>query len=395
MGKISERTGVHALLGASSSHRWLECTPSARAEAAVEDRGSDFAMEGSLAHAYAAMSLKRLFNRDTAREEEEIAAIEKAHPEFHTGEMDECVTGYTDYVTDRYEEMCRQAERKGRLTPEIYIEMTLDYSRWVREGFGTGDCVIIGEDSAEVIDFKYGKGVKVDATDNPQMKLYALGMLDTFDYAFTPMAVHLSIFQPRIGNLSTWQTDVTSLKRWGDETLRPLAEVAWRGLGARKSGEWCRFCKVKGDCMALASESLGLARLFGTDEDITPEGLAYILDRLGMVEDWVGEMKQTSLKRALEGESIPGYKIVEGKSSRKISDPAAIATVLTLEGYEKGQIFRPLELRTLTELEKEVGKKRFAELCGEFIIKPKGKPALAPDADSRRPLSASDDFEGM
>ena len=377
---------AHALLGASSAHRWLRCTPSAVAESAVEDEGSDFAREGSLAHAMAARELKRLQGEDTAAEETEIAEL---YEQFHSGEMDECVADYVEYVTQRLTEARRD-------TPDaiLLIEQRLDYSRWVPEGFGTGDAVIVGEGRMEIIDLKYGKGVAVSAEDNPQMKLYALGALDECESYFQISDVRCTIFQPRLFNVSVWETRTDALKLWADEVVRPLAEVASRGLGARQGGPWCRFCKVKGTCFALARECLELA---GKPADVldTEQLGNFVLPKLETVKIWLKAVEEEALKTALTGEEIPGWKLVEGRSIRKIVNQQELARILAMDGYKKEEIMKEPELRTLTELDKLVGKKHLAELAGNLIDKPQGKPTLVPESDRRQRLDPGGDFAGL
>lgn len=329
----------HALLGASSSHRWLHCTPSAVAERRYPDEGSDFAKEGSLAHALAARRLKEELGRPHEEEDREISEL---WDRYHSGEMDEYVDSYVAYVLGIYQDHESQAKAHGHIRPEIDIELRLDYSQWVPEGFGTGDAVIVTRDTVEVIDLKYGKGVAVDARDNPQMKLYALGAIDLLDYAYDPETVCMTIFQPRIGNLSRWSIGVQELMDWAEDELEPLAKLASRGLGVRSSGEWCKFCKAKGDCAVLASACLSTYTLNPDAESFTAADLAGILPRLDTISDWVNAVKERSLARALSGETIPGYKIVEGRSVRKVTDPDKLADILMRQGYSYGQIFKPV-----------------------------------------------------
>lgn len=382
----------HALLSASSSHRWLECTPSAVAESVYPDAGSDFAREGSLAHALGAMKLKRTLGRDTRDEDMEI---EDLAPDYLTGEMEEHAEGYASYVMGRYAEACRRASEQGTAKPEILVEARLDFSDWVPGGFGTGDAVIIGGGMVEVIDLKYGKGVEVSAERNSQMMLYALGACVLMDYAYDIGTVRMTIYQPRLGNISEWETGAGELMDWAEHRLRPLASVAALGLGARKSGAWCRFCKAKGDCARFASDSLSLWELNRDTEGIPTEVLPEILEKIPMVKDWAGAVEERSLNIALSGTRIEGYKLVEGRSVRRITDTQGAADALVGDGATEVQVWRPRELRTLTELERTFGKKRFAELCGSFIEKPRGKPALVPESDRRKAIDPAADFDGM
>ena len=381
---------AHALLGASSSHRWLECTPSAIAETRYPDAGSDFAREGSLAHAICARTLKKQLDRPHKDEDNEIAELSR---QYYDPEMEEHVAGYVDFVTSRFEQTKERARRIGDLQPEIMVEQRLDFSRWVPDGFGTGDCVIAGGGMVEVIDFKYGKGVAVEAADNPQMKLYALGAMEMFDYLFDIDIVMMTIYQPRIGNISTWSISASELRRWADEELRPLALLASKGKGIRNSGEWCRFCKAKGDCPKLAAESIDTFELNSDADTLTPEEFSRILPRLDTISDWVNAVKERSLSLAMEGTAIPGYKVVEGRSIRKITDPGKLLEVLTENGVAAEDILKPRELVTLTTLEKVVGKKKLKELSEGCISKPPGKPTLVPDGDKRKAMDSSSDFD--
>lgn len=383
----------HALLGASSSHRWLHCTPSAVAESAYPESSSDYAEEGTLAHAMGARDLKQSFGMNCEDEDAEIAQL---GGKWLCGEMEEYVGGYVAYVTDRYRKARETARETGRLMPVINIEQRLDYSRWVPDGFGTGDAVIVGDGDLEIIDLKYGKGVAVSAEDNPQMKLYALGALDFYDYAYDIRTVKMTIYQPRIGNVSTWETSTKDLRRWAEEELAPLARLAAKGKGVRNSGAWCRFCRAKGDCARLAAESLDLWQLNADAGVIADEDLPRILEQLDTVADWVQAVKERALGRAMSGASIKGWKIVAGRSVRKITDPHKAAELLMRDGEgDEQDIYRPRELRTLTDLEKIWGKKRLGELIGECIIKPEGKPTLVPESDKRAAINPGDEFETM
>lgn len=387
-GQREERK--HALLSASSSHRWLECTPSAIAESAYPDKGSDFAREGSLAHAIGAWKLKYRLGLDHSKEEAEIRELED---EFYSGEMDEHTDGYANYVMERYAEAGRRARAQGTAKPEIRIEAQLDYADWVPDGFGTGDAVIIGGGMMEIIDLKYGKGVKVSAEHNTQLMLYALGAGILMDYAYDIHTVRMTIYQPRLGNLSEWEIPAGELTEWAERILRPLAGVAALGLGARKSGPWCKFCKAKGDCARYASDMISIYSSYPAD--VPQEKLPEILGKLPLMKDWISTVEQRSLDLALSGVRIEGYKLVAGRSVRQVTDPVGAAAALMAAGAEEDQVWRPRELRTLGDLEKAFGKKRFATVCGEYIEKRAGKPTLVPDSDKRDALNPSSDFDGF
>lgn len=383
---------AHALLGASSSHRWLNCTPSAVAESRYPDTGSSFAEEGTLAHAMGARTLKKALLMDHSGEDVEIRELSG---KYYSGEMDEYTQGYANFVLDKLRQYRERAMRTGEMTPEISIEQRLDYSDYVAGGFGTGDAVIVGCGTVEIIDLKYGKGVEVSAERNTQMMLYALGTLDLYDYAFSIDRIVMTIYQPRVGNVSTWGISVRELLRWAEEELRPLARLAEKGKGIRNSGVWCRFCKAKGDCPRLAAECMDLWQINSDSDTLTADELSGILDRIDTVSDWVSAIKERSLNLALGGSVIPGYKLVEGRSVRKITDPDSLVEKMTSDGVERELIFRPQELRTITDLEKTFGKKKFAEYAQGCVEKPKGKPALVPESDKRKAIDPTDDFAGI
>lgn len=378
-------TKEHALLSASSSHRWLECTPSARAEEKFADEGSEFAREGSLAHAMAAKKLKESFGMPTFSETAEIRELS----EYLSGEMEEYTTEFADYVLERFEEALRFTPM-GKARPEIYIEHRLDYSEWVPEGFGTGDAVIVSHDMIEVIDFKYGKGVKVESEGNTQMKLYALGAWSEFSYCYDFAKVRMTVYQPRIGNISSSEITTKDLTEWGYQQVLPLAQIAFQGLGARKSGEWCRFCKAKGDCPRLATDSMVSQLLHPDAGNLTPVELSVLTYRLPIIKDWINAVEERGLELALSGTEIPGFKVVEGRSNRKITDMEAVAEALTGIGATAAEIYRPRELRSLTDLEKTFGKKLFTATCGKWIMKPAGKPTLVSVSDKRETYNNND-----
>ena len=237
-----EEAPKHALLSASSSHRWLHCPPAPVAESAVPDKGSAWAEEGTLAHAIVAYKLKTYLGEDTHAEEEEIAQL---RARYWTEEMEEHTDAYVRYVLGKFREAVKDYPRA-----RLFVESRLDFSFWVPEGFGTGDAVIVSDTFIHIIDLKYGKGVKVEAADNPQLKLYALGALDEYDYRYAFRAVRLTIFQPRRSHIEEWETTPEVLLTWANSEVFHLARLAFAGKGERCPGEWCRFCKVKGECPA-------------------------------------------------------------------------------------------------------------------------------------------------
>lgn len=381
--------GAHALLSPSAAHRWINCTAAPRLEATMEDSGSSYAAEGTLAHAYCAMKLKGFLGRDTSAEAEEIRELESL---YHTGEMDEYTDAYKTIVLEKY-----NAARAVTRDAQLLVETRLDFSNYIPDAFGTADAIIIADGTMEVIDFKYGKGVRVSAFRNPQMMIYALGAYDRFNFEYRIDRVRMTIVQPRIDNLSEFELPVSDLLAWTDEVLVPKAHEAYGGNGAQVPGDWCQFCKVKSICRALAEKCTGAASGYPDPKLLSPEELAAdVLPLLATVKTWLAGVEDYALQQALGGVKLPGWKVVEGRSVRKITDQDAAAVALCDAGYEIADISKPWELRTITELEKLVGKKQFAAICNDFIEKPKGKPTLAPESDKRPAIDpVAEDFGGI
>ena len=377
----------HALLSPSASHRWLHCTAAPRLEEGIKDEGSDYAAEGTLAHAYCAMKLKNFLGLPTDGEKEEIAALQE---KYGTGEMAEYTDTYVSIVLEKY-----NAARAATPDAQLLVETRLDFSDYVPEAFGTADAIIIADGTMEVIDFKYGKGVKVSAVENPQMMIYALGAYARFAFEYRIDNLRATIVQPRIDNLSEYEITVEELTAWAANVLAPAAEKAYKGEGPQTPGAWCQFCKVKNQCRALANKCKEVVAV--DPKLITPEELAKdVLPMVPIVKTWISGVEDFALAQALSGIQLPGWKIVEGRSVRKITDTDSVAAVLTKNGYKQNDIFKPVEMRTITDLEKLVGKKQFAAMCGEWINKPQGKPTLAPEGDKRKAIDPiADDFKGI
>lgn len=377
----------HALLSPSASHRWLHCTAAPRLEEGIKDEGSDYAAEGTLAHAYCAMKLKNFLGLPTDGEKEEIAALQE---KYGTGEMAEYTDTYVTIVLEKY-----NAARAATPDAQLLVETRLDFSDYVPEAFGTADAIIIADGTMEVIDFKYGKGVKVSAVENPQMMIYALGAYARFAFEYRIDNLRATIVQPRIDNLSEYEITVEELTAWAANVLAPAAEKAYKGEGPQTPGAWCQFCKVKNQCRTLANKCKEVVAV--DPKLITPEELAKdVLPMVPIVKTWISGVEDFALAQALSGIQLPGWKIVEGRSVRKITDTDSVAAVLTKNGYKQNDIFKPVEMRTITDLEKLVGKKQFAAMCGEWINKPQGKPTLAPEGDKRKAIDPiADDFKGI
>lgn len=402
---------AHALLGASSAHRWLECTPSARLEESLNlpDEGSPYAAEGTAAHEYAELELSYRLGEINRRSYAGRLRKHKA-TEWWGPEMEEAVGDYASFVVELAEEL--RAEGK---TPYVYLEQRVDYSGFVPGGFGTADAVILSDGEIHVIDLKYGKGVPVSAEGNPQLRLYALGAalayMDLFDFD----TVHMTIVQPRLGSVSSDSASLDGLLDWAESYVKPRAAMADAGEGELRPSEGaCRWCKAKAVCRARAEESLKAAcEDFSLDslpespdeadlslpppELLTGEEIAELLPVLPAIEAWARDVQGWALAEARDrGARFPGYKLVEGRSNRRIVQPGAAMDALAMEGYAASDYQKPAELAPIGRLEKLLGKARFAEVLGAYVDKPAGKPVLVPESDKRPEIdpaeSAAADF---
>ena len=368
----------HAILSASSSHRWLNCSPSARLEQEFEDRETEAAAEGTAAHALCEHKLRRALKLQSRR---------KPISKYDCDEMDMHTDNYVQFVL----EMLSEA-RQHCPDPLINIEQRLDFSCYVPDGFGTGDCIIISDKTMHVIDFKYGQGVLVDAEQNPQMMLYALGALRLFDSLYDIEDVAMTIYQPRRENISTWTISVADLKTWAEDELIPRAKLAFEGKGDFMPGPWCTFCKAAVKCRSRAEEKLRLAQYeFARPPLLTDAEIEDILGKLDDLTRWAEEIKAYAQDAALNhGKQWHGYKVVEGRSVRKYSNEDAVVEAANAAGYH--DIFRKT-LLPITEMEKLMGKQEFQTILGGLIVKPAGKPTLVPASDKRPAItSANIDF---
>lgn len=381
--------GTHALLSPSAAHRWLHCTAAPRLEENQPDSGSDYAREGTLAHAYCARHLKQYLGLPTAGEDAEIDLL---YDQYHTGEMNEHTDTYKTIVLERF-----NAARAKTPDAQLLVEARLDFSKWVPGGFGTGDAVIIADGLLDIIDFKYGKGVRVDALENPQMRIYALGAYEAYSFEYNIQRVRMTIVQPRLDNLSSDEMNVEDLLAWADKELAPKAQEAYSGEGKQAPGEWCKFCRVKQSCKALAQSCIETAEKAQDPRLLTPEEIATnVLPMLDTVDTWLKGVKEYTLAQALAGVAYPGYKLVAGRSNRVITDVEAARKTLVDAGYDPAAIMKPQEMRGITDLEKLVGKKKLAALLEKYLEKPQGKPVLAPESDKRTAYNAAaDDFAGI
>lgn len=368
----------HALLSASSSKQWLNCPPSAKQCATQEDRASPYTQQGTDAHELCEYKvLTRVCGKAAWDPTENL--------DYFDTEMDYSTDEYCNYVLEQFEEA-----KKLCKDPIVLVEQKLDFSRWVPEGFGTGDCLIVADDVLHIIDFKYGLGVLVDCENNSQMMCYGLGALDIYDGIYDIKTVKMTIFQPRRDNISTFTMAKDELLNWADTVLAPTAKLAYEGKGEYKAGDHCTFCKVKATCRKRAEYNLELAKYdFEMPANLEDTEIAAILPRVDDLVSWVNDIKEYALQRALSGTKYDGYKVVEGKSNRRYVSDQAVVEVLTDAGYD------PYERKLLgvTAMTKLLGKAKFEELLGSLIEKPAGKPTLVPETDKRKALNtAKDDF---
>ena len=359
----------HALLGASSSARWLVCTPSARLEAMFPDEQSPYAAEGTVAHDLAESILRH-----------KLEGKKSPKLDDYSTEMIEAVNRYVDICEEKVNE-----SRTRSSDAEAMIEARLDFSRWVPDGFGTGDMVIVADGILEVIDLKYGKGVPVSAIENTQMRLYALGAYDINEFLYDIKSVRMTIVQPRLDSISTDEMALEELLDWGEE-IKPIAQRAFRGEGECTPCDYCNFCKARHTCRALADTCLTAFYKDGgkLNQLLTDSEVSDILAMKDLITKWIKGVYDFAYEKALSGEKQwPGYKLVEGTSRRTITDPEAAAKTLLDNGYKEEDIFKPRELEGITNLQKVLGKKGVTEYLEAYIDKPEGKPTLVPDSDKR------------
>jgi hypothetical protein len=283
-----------------------------------------------------------------------------------------------------------EAAKQTCADPVILIEQRVDFSRWVESGFGTADCIIIADGILQVIDYKHGQGILVEAIDNTQMKLYALGALELFDGIYDIDTVRMTIYQPHRDNVSTYEVLKDELYRWADEVLKPTADLAFTSDGNFLCGEWCTFCKAKNDCRARADANIELARYdFKLPPLLTDEEVEEILTRIDDLVSWASNIKEYALQQAISGKEWSGWKLVEGRSNRRYIDDNAVAVTVQKAGFD------PYEHKVIgiTAMQKLLGKSRFDELLAAYIEKPQGKPTLVPESDKRPAINtAKNDF---
>lgn len=373
----------HAYLSASASHRWLACPPSAKLCANILDQASEYAQQGTDCHELCAYLVEKALGRDVIDPTENFT--------YYDAEMQNCAEEYRNYVLEQIEaakEFCKD--------PQVMIEQRLDFSRWVENGFGTGDCVIVADEVLQIIDYKHGLGILVSAGDdeyggNSQMMCYALGALEVFGDIYDINQIKMTIFQPRRNNISTYTISKKDLLKWADEVLAPTAQLAYVGQGEFNAGDHCTFCKVKATCRKRAEYNLELAKYdFKMPATLDDTEIAAILEKVDEMISWGNDIKDYALQQAQSGVHFEGWKIVEGRSNRKYTDENAVTDTVKDAGFD------PYEKKLLgiTAMSTLLGKKKFEELLGGLIYKPPGKPTLVPESDKRPAMNtAKDDFK--
>lgn len=366
----------HALLSASGAHRWLHCTGSPLLEKDFPDSTSVYAQEGTLAHWLCELKLMAYTGEITKRK---LTSMKNKlmKSELWQPEMDSTSETYLDYVKD--------ITMSYTVKPVILTEKRVDFSRYVPEGFGTADCLILAGDTLHVVDYKHGKGVVVDADHNPQMMLYALGAMSELSLLYRFKSIHMTIVQPRVNNISEFTMTADELIEWGETIVKPKAEAAMSGKGEFEAGDWCRFCRAKQQCKTRYESNDSLYPELSARHDprlITLEELGEYLKRGRDMAAWLEDMKEYALSESLAGADVPGWKAVEGRGSRAFTDTDAAVDTLIKNGIDESVLYERRVL-TLAQMEKAVGKKAFGEIVGNLVVKNPGKPTLVEESDKR------------
>ena len=382
----------HALLSPSSAHRWMNCPLAPRLEATLPEKPSEYAREGTVAHSVCEITAKKKFKKVKAAEYNRVIKKLKTDASWDD-EMLHTAETYVEHLTERAMEFANE--------PYIAFEVKVDISDYVPEAFGRCDCVMFGGDTLIITDYKHGKGVPVNPDENPQLMLYALGALKLykplFGVALKKVAVYID--QPRIGAYDGWTCTVDELLAWG-ESVKPKAQMAFMGFGEYHAGDWCRFCRANGICKAQAEQQIGAfddfsAAVGNPTALLSPSEMGEVLKRGETLVSWYETVREKALESLLNGEKIPGYKVVEGRSTRCWTDQDKALDKLQESGVDRAVIYDSVP-KTLAQLEKLLGTARFKELVGEFVTKPQGKPTLALETDSRKEFnSAAADFAGV
>lgn len=372
----------HARLSASSAFRWINCPGSvALSDQCPAPASSSYADEGTLAHAIGELKL-RYVNDEISKRQLNAKMKPLLQSEYYCGEMEEATGYYADAVIEALEAAGEDAE--------LMIEQQFSLSRWVPEGFGTSDAVVIGGGVIQVIDLKYGKGIKVDARNNPQLRLYGLGAANLFDSLYDFDTVRMTIIQPRLDHISTEELPLSELLAWAEDDVKPRAQMAMDGTDYTAVGDWCRFCPAKAVCRKRAEYNLSIAKDdFRNPPLLSDEEIGEVLRRADELQHWVKDVGDYALEQALAGKQYDGWKLVEGRSVRKYADDLKVAEALKAAGYDEAMLYER-KLYGISAMEKIVGKKRLTETLGDLIIKPAGKPVLVPESDKRETINTAE-----
>lgn len=365
---------AHAFLSASAAARWIACPPSARLQEKYEDRGSEYAAQGTDAHTLAEWKARYQLG--------EIQPDPRPGLRYYDQEMEDATDQYAVYIAETIAEAKKTCD-----DPCVMIEQRVDFSRWVPEGFGTADAVVVGSGHLWITDLKYGTGVEVDAESNPQASCYALGCVELLDDLYGIDTVTIQIFQPRRSHVSEWTLSKDDLLKWAEETLRPAAKLAAAGKGKYCPGDHCRFCKARHECRARADAQMKLMRYdFELPPTLTDEEIEDILGQVDHLVSWAEDIKTYALESAIGGKHWNGYKLVEGRSVRRYTDEDAVAKAVQADGKD------PFEKKLLgiTAMTQLLGRKHFDEVLGGLIEKPRGKATLVPESDKRPAMDFTD-----
>lgn len=355
---------VHSrLFPPSSMSRLIHCTGSAEANARAPAKDSEYTREGTEAHSVCEWLLRTAIG--------EKAEDPRENLNYYDESMLFCAEGYRDY--------CMEALANAGKGARLLVEQRVCLENWIPECFGTADCIVVSDKVLHVIDFKYGQGVLVEAKENAQLMCYGLGAVAALGDLYDFEDVRLSIYQPRRSSVDTWDTTKTSLLSWAETVLVPAAKEVLEGKVNYSCGSWCRFCAISGECREQAK---AYAKDYEEPATLEPSEIAELLPKLDDISSWVKSVQEKALEMALAGESLPGYKVVEGRSRRIISDEDNAAKAIEGAGYDPWN----RKLKTITDLEKEMGKTLFSEVVSAYVTKPEGAPTLAPESDNRPAL---------
>lgn len=378
----------HALLSPSSSSRWLNCTPSARLAENAENKSSVYAEEGTLFHEICEYCLAQwnagVWEPDPFGEElPELKDDHLMHPLFKQ-EMFRHARNYCDFVMNENYNL-----EKSDGACKMLLEEKVDISEYAPDCFGSVDCQLVGRDTLEVIDLKYGEGVKVYAERNTQMMLYALGALKGKP---SIKSIRLVIAQVRLNHFDVWEISANDLLQWADKVLKPTAKKAFAGNGEQKIGDWCGFCPVKAQCRKQYEAVVNDFDKYEYPELLTEDEICDLIEKIDKYKGWLESVNKFVYDEALRGHKWKGYKLVAGRSSRVITDEEAIRQDLLTKKYLEDEIFN-IKLKGIGDLEKLVGKKQFSALYGQYVKSKPGNPKLVPDSAPGDEINPLSDFD--